>query len=402
MTKTVVFVILLANASPSSAQMPLSLPQAIAEAIARRPELRSAALRVEAAEHIVRQSRALPNPRLFVQSENLQPSNFNYGRDADTFAYMAQPIDTSGRRAAQARLAAAEVQDRSIDRDLVRRDMVARVRQAYWDALGAQVTTALYVESESYLDEMVAYHDARLKEGKLAEVDLLRVQLQEAQIEALAAAARLQVEKSLLVLAREMGMSQPGQWQLTEDFSQFETPGRVTGDSQAPPALRQARQDVAIAAAREQLERAKGRPDLDAIFGLKRTGGRNTAMAGLQLNVPLFDHNRDGAAAASFERDATQSTLAAVEIQVTNDIALARREYDMRLQQARDVFVPLRDRATEIATITRAAYREGGLELLRLLDAERLRIDAQLAWVDAMAHFHRSVIELERAEGVQP
>jgi outer membrane protein TolC len=62
----------------------------------------------------------------------------------------------------------------------------------------------------------------------------------------------------------------------------------------------------------------------------------------------------------------------------------------------------MRDRAVQIAEISRAAYKEGGLDLLRLLDAERLRVDTQLAWIDAVLRYHNSVIELERAEGVEP
>ena len=45
---------------------------------------------------------------------------------------------------------------------------------------------------------------------------------------------------------------------------------------------------------------------------------------------------------------------------------------------------------------------QGGLDLLRLIDAERVRVDAQLAWVDALTRYHLSVVEFERAEGVEP
>jgi len=81
---------------------------------------------------------------------------------------------------------------------------------------------------------------------------------------------------------------------------------------------------------------------------------------------------------------------------------LARREYASRLQQVNEVFMPLRERAEQIADVTRAAYMQGGLDLLRLIDAERLRVEAQLAWVDALNRYHLSVVQLERAEGVEP
>ena len=61
-----------------------------------------------------------------------------------------------------------------------------------------------------------------------------------------------------------------------------------------------------------------------------------------------------------------------------------------------------RDQAVEISNISRAAYNEGGLDLLRLLDAERVRIEAEVSWVQALESYHQSVVSLDYAEGVQP
>ena len=38
--------------------------------------------------------------------------------------------------------------------------------------------------------------------------------------------------------------------------------------------------------------------------------------------------------------------------------------------------------------------------LLRLLDADRARIEADLAWVRGMTEYHQSIVRLEAAEGV--
>ena len=37
---------------------------------------------------------------------------------------------------------------------------------------------------------------------------------------------------------------------------------------------------------------------------------------------------------------------------------------------------------------------------LRLLDAERSRLEAELAWVDGMVDYQQSIVNLEAAEGV--
>jgi len=73
-------------------QIPLGLHQAITIALSQRPELKAAAARVESAEQLRRQSGLFPNPRFIFRSENIRASDFNYGQDADTFAYASQVL----------------------------------------------------------------------------------------------------------------------------------------------------------------------------------------------------------------------------------------------------------------------------------------------------------------------
>lgn len=387
------------------AQAPLSLDDAVREALKQRPELHAAEQRVDAGNDLRRQAALIPNPRLFLQSENIRASDFDYGRDADTFAYVSEVFETSGRRQARIAIATTDGERRRLQSDQLRREIVFNVRRAYWNALATQLITGLYEESEGYLRQIVEYHEARFREGKLPEVDLLRVRLQAEQVRAAAASARLRSQRAQLELARQMGKPEPGPWRLTEKFDQLESPKKLSADTDVANSRvegRLAQQDVAAARAQLGLEKAKGRPDVDALFGYKRTTGLNTAFAGLQLNIPLFDRNQGASAAARAEMNAAQSSLQATRIQLTLDRSLARSEYEMRREQVSSVFGPMRDRAVQIADISRAAYKEGGLDLLRLLDAERLRIDTQVAWVEALSEYHESVIEFEKAQGVEP
>ena len=384
-------------------QTPLSLQQAVEQANRHRAEIASAARRVGASEDLRRQSQAFLNPRLFLQTEDVRTSsNFDFAQDSETFGYLSQIIETSGARRARIELASADSRLSSLDLEQVRREIGFGVREAYWKALSAQIARSLYQESNSYFQQVVEYHEARFHEGKLAEVDLLRIQLQAQQIHAGLSNAELEEQKAQLQLAREMGVSPTGPWMLTEKFDRLETPRQSGGQAAPQTAVRIANENVGVSQARENQERAKGRPDLDVLFGYKRDVGFNTAILGLQLNLPLFDRNRAATAAASEEIESVKSSLEATRFLVDSEVSLARREYASRLQQANEVFTPLRERAEQIADVTRAAYMQGGLDLLRLIDAERLRVDAQLAWVDALNRYHLSVVQLERAEGVEP
>ncbi len=396
-------ILVLILAIPAVAQTPLTLDEAVRIALERRPELKAAEARVSAAQGLKSQAGLLPNPRFIFQAENLRASNFDYGNDADSFAYFSQVIETSGRRGNRIAVGEANIGRSRLEEEQVRREIGFRVREAYWLALGVQFARELYEQNDRYFKQVVEYHEARLKEGKIAEVDVLRVRLQAEQIRAALENARLDVDKAQLLLAREMGVITAGPWQLTEHFDQLEELRTTKGS--VPSTLVEARlaaQELAAARANLGLERAAGRPDLDAIFGYKRTAGLNTAVAGLQLNLPIFNRNQGASAAAQAETLAAQRTLEATNARLESEATLARKEYEARLRQARDIFTPLHQQADQISDISRSAYREEGLDLLRLLDAERFRVEAQLAWLRALTDYHKSVVNLERAEGVEP
>ncbi len=388
-------ILVLILAIPAVAQTPLTLDEAVRIALERRPELKAQGLKSQAG--------LLPNPRFIFQAENLRASNFDYGNDADSFAYFSQVIETSGRRGNRIAVGEANIGRSRLEEEQLRREIGFRVREAYWLALGVQFARELYEQNDRYFKQVVEYHEARLKEGKIAEVDVLRVRLQAEQIRAALENARLDVDKAQLLLAREMGVITAGPWQLTEHFDQLEELRTTKGS--VPSTLVEARlaaQELAAARANLGLERAAGRPDLDAIFGYKRTAGLNTAVAGLQLNLPIFNRNQGASAAAQAETLAAQRTLEATNARLESEATLARKEYEARLRQARDIFTPLHQQADQISDISRSAYREEGLDLLRLLDAERFRVEAQLAWLRALTDYHKSVVNLERAEGVEP
>ncbi|HEY1215948.1 MAG TPA: TolC family protein, partial [Bryobacteraceae bacterium] len=58
------------------------------------------------------------------------------------------------------------------------------------------------------------------------------------------------------------------------------------------------------------------------------------------------------------------------------------------------------EEAVQISNISRDAYQAGGLDLIRLLEAEKARVDAELSCVRALENYHVSVAELNYAEGM--
>jgi outer membrane protein, heavy metal efflux system len=387
------------------AQTSLSLADAVSFALSHRSEIRAAIDRTSAAENMRKQAGLIPNPRIFLQSEDLRSSHFNFWQDSETFAYAGETLETSGRRAGRIATATQELEGSRLQAEQVRLQIALRVRQAYWAAQAAQFLARLYREDSNYFRQIISYHEARFHEGKLAEVDLLRVRLEGERVHAAEGRAQLESERALLDLEREMASPDRTDWRLTEPFEQLDPP--APAQPGADPVLlrvegQAARQAIAAARASLQLQKASGHPDLEALAGYKRNLGDDTALVGLQMNLPIFDRNQGAVAAAAAETQAAEEDYVAVRQQLSAQLSIAQREYDLEREQYFNTSKPLRDQAVEISNISRAAYNEGGLDLVRLLDAERVRIEAEVSWVQALESYHQSVVSLEYAEGVQP
>ena len=388
---------------PLSAQPErVSLQDAVSFALAHRPELRASASLVTAAEKNLSQSGIIPNPRFLFRKEDFT-NYLNFGENSQTYWEGTQLLETSGKRGGRVAVAQQDLEKSRLEADLERRQIALNVRQSYWRAKATQALAVLYGEDAKYFQQVIDYHEARFKEGKIAEVDLLRVRLQGQQILAAAATARLDSEKALLMLAEEMNATVSTDWVLTDNLENLEEPKPAPAGTDAT-ALRAegqlAQEAIAQAEAHTKLEKANGRPDLLLTGGYKRDVGIDTPVAGVQFDLPLFNRNQGAVAAAKADEDAARESYDATRTRLAAQLTLARREYEMRREQYLQVFLPLRQQAIEISDISRAAYRAGGLDLIRLLDAERARVDAELSYVRALEGFHLSVAALNYAEGM--
>jgi outer membrane protein TolC len=380
------------------------VPEAVNYGFAHRPELRAMAAKSTAADDLAKQAGAIPNPRFLFRKEDLRPDTSAFGENSQTYWEGSQLLEVSGKRGGRIEVAKTGAAQSRLQTELARREIALAVRQAYWTAKAAQVLADLYDQDGKYFAAVIAYHEARFREGKIAEVDLLRVRLQGQQIQAAAANARLDSEKALLALAREMNAPPDTRWILSDELDALEEPLPIPAGSD-PASLRIdgqiAREAIARSQAQVRLERANGRPDLLFSGGYKRDAGNiDTPIAGVQFDLPLFNRNQAAVSAAKAEIDAAQASYEATRNQILAEAALARREYELRRDQLLKTFRPLKDQAVEISGISRAAYEAGGLDLVRLLDAERARVDGELSYVRALEAFHLSVVDLNYAEGM--
>ena len=389
------------------AQAPLSQEEAISKALQSRASLKAEAERVSSAEGLKKQAGIRPNPEFQFQNENLRPGQ-TYGRDVDTLAMINQPLDVLGKRKQRVAFASEGVNRTQAEYELVRWQVVQRVKLAYWIARGAQEVRDVLQTTVANFQKIIDYHAAQLSAGAIAEQDLLRVRLEGERLKISANLAAIEANRTRIELLKEMGQTDFAAVTLTEPL--------VMASQAMPIGVEQVlAQRIEIKVARAALEQSKAnaklqdvmaRPDLNVTYGYKRTqlpdtaAGVNTAIVSLRVTLPTTDKNQGNRIAAEAEVRRQQQLLAAAEAEVRADYFGAVQEYEARRADFLNTLQPFREHAQNLSGIAAAAYAEGGTDLLRLLDAERARLDAELAWTRGLADYRQSIVRLEAAEGV--
>jgi cobalt-zinc-cadmium efflux system outer membrane protein len=375
-----------AGASPPTAVATLSLAEAVARARVHSPVAAAARAQAEGAAKAAKAAGRLRDPVLELTMENWRPgaSDFVAGTDLDLFAVVTQPLDlfTRSGRKAQAR---AESDEAAAGRLRAEQEVQLETVRRYLEVWrGRDLVAALEAQAQN-LGGIVAAMEKRVGEGFAPEADLLRFRAEAARAANQLVRARIERERAEAELAVLIGLSVAG---IRLEKPNLPPPPGGDFEVLAEQALAH-RADVAAARARAarargtmSLEQARRYPDLALAGGYKRTTGLDTAVVGLVATVPVFERN--GRAVARAEADAR-----AADLELAGTLARARAEAAILVRAARDLQERLAHLdedlvrpAEEARRSALAAFREGAIDVLRVVDAERTHIEARREALD--------------------
>jgi cobalt-zinc-cadmium efflux system outer membrane protein len=297
----------------------------------------------------------------------------------------------------------------SIQSEVAMHQLLARVATAYWMAAGTAALDQLYQREVSTLDGMVAYSSGRVQKGATAEADLIRIQLESDRLKAQAGMAAAQARRSLIALYREMGATAfPESVTFTDrldNLAELQPPDLQTVLRERAE-MRAAREGVKQAEANFALQRANAVPDPQLMAGYKRFSGggnftgQNTLFFGLQVPLPIFDRNQGQIAAAQAKVMGAKDAVTDQEIAIRAEVELALSDYRSRREALLKVLPRMTDRAALSDRIAAGAYRLGGADILRFLDATRMDIETQVLLVQTLIDYHKSVVNVELVTGM--
>jgi cobalt-zinc-cadmium efflux system outer membrane protein len=359
------------------------------------------------------QARLIPNPLFTLTSENTPLGHsppFRFFKDTDDYAYLTQPIEMGGKRRHRVDLAGDDVGRTRLEAEISFRQLEARVATAYWTAASAASVADLYHRELQALDEVVAYSRARVSRGATAESDLIRIQLESNKLLIQANLASRDARAGIISLYREIGQTDfPTSVVFTDasgDLGEVHPPSIERLLAQHPQ-MQLAHEIVERADANLALQHANAVVDPSLIVGYKRFSGNdpqnaglNTLYFGVQVPLPVFSRNQGRIAAAEAELRGARAQLRAQEIAIRSEVAAALDDYMTRREALLQIIPRMNDQASETFSITERAYRLGGTDVLRFLDAERVRIETAVLYQQALTGYHQSVVNLKLVTGM--
>jgi cobalt-zinc-cadmium efflux system outer membrane protein len=390
----------------------LTLQDVIERARREHPLIIAAKQRAAMAEAEKLEAGMRPNPTLTLSGENFPlgstQNEFNFGQSIDWFATYSQTFETAGKRKLRVSFAERNLEAAQAEASIIERRIVYEVKAAYSLVTIARLRVALLGENLNNLNQLVGLNETRVREGYTAEGDLIKVRLESQRIEFQMRKASLEYDRAKIELLRAIGASSFENGDLSFEIVEELDYQPVLLDAVSLqeaamrlPQVQVAQAHLERAQALLRLEQARSRPDIVTSIGYKRNGPDNTMYGAISVPLPIYNRNKAQIARAEADVQAAQAELRHSRNLVSAELAAARRAVEMNQKQVESLRADFLLRADESRSISLAAYREGAADLIVLLDAQRVRNQAQEFYFQAFHDYQLSIYELERAAGIE-
>ena len=386
----------------------LMLPELVQEVLARNPELVAARKQWEAATNRIAQVRSLDDPTLFVDLFNV-PRTFNVTQTQNSIFGLSQNLPFPGKLGLK-----GEVASRSADmtEQAVRakeRELVTRLKQAYYDLFLAQKTVQIHHEQVELLRQFFEIANAKFRSGKGSQADVLKAQVElsllQQQLPVLEQRRKTVAAMLNTLLDRAtsspLGIAQePSQLPIERPLDDLHS--LALNDR---PELKAAELDVQRSEQSHALAERQYYPDFNVSFRRFQNFQANDGFgAYVAMSIPFafwtkpkYDAGVQEAAAVVAVARAQQHTLENLTRFQINDLLAKLQATDQVTTLYRTTILPQAEQSLESA---RVGYRAGKGGFLDLIDTQRAWRGFQLEYFKALVDRQHRLAELEQVVGI--
>lgn len=393
-----------------ASQAPLTLGQLETEALANNPEIRAAVAMTEVAESRVAGAAAFDDPELMYRNWGVPVFRPWSANQAQQMIMLSQKVPGSGKRALRYLTAHQEVEIQRMRVEAVRRDVVARVRLAFYRLQRNRMELLLHHDQIALAEQAVTAARIKYTVGRVPQQDILKAQMSMAKLVDHLVTLEREGDEARAQLNSLLGSDaggpldpageRPAVPATLPDFAALRTAAL-----QHRPELIAARLAIAQSETRTRLAERAYAPDFTISAGYMlmppEAPARNTLMAEFSMSLPWLNRGRHDAEIREAHSE-VRLLRAEYERQV-NEVAREIRETLVAAESTRRLLVLYRNTLQPLAETTLkaavAAYQTDRTDFLNLLDSQNASVEVGYAYQAALTEFESRLAELERLTG---
>jgi outer membrane protein TolC len=387
---------------------PLSLAVAVQTALAQNLDIAALRRQLDVLRARPGQERSLPPPMFEAQIwqwpiDTLNPSKTNFYMPMAT-----QDFPARGKRNARAALAEQDVSLGETDVAMREREVVNLVKQAYTDLVMARKAIDIHLSGVDILGEVADMSQAKYATGRISQQEVLKAVLELSKLhddlimldeQRQVAAARLNT-----LLQRPLDTPIGALEELHEEVLTVSIEQLQTAALAAKPELMAARQQVERAEAELTVAQQEYKPDYSIQGGYMLMPNQTDAlMAKVGITWPRAPWSRGKLDLHVAEMHAGIETAKARQRALESAARLSIQEAYVRVKAAEQRASLLRTtilpQSRQTLEVSRVGYQSDQVDVLAILDNERMLLSSQLEYVKALGEFQQAVADLERATG---
>lgn len=386
----------------------LSLSGLIQETLARNPEIQAARKQWEAMGHRIRQTQSLDDPTLSVQLWNF-PQTFNPTQTQNTIFGLSQNLPFPGKLALKGEVASRSAEMAEQAFHAKERELVARVKQAYYDLFLTHKAIRIHHEQVELLGQFVEITTAKFRTGKGSQADVLKAQVE---------LSLLFLHLPILEQRRETAEAMLNTLLDRDSASPLgipQEPSQIALDKTLDDLHRLALSDrpelkaAELAVQRNEQSRALAQrqyyPDFNVAFQRFQNYQANDGFgAYVAMSIPFafwtkpkYDAGVQEASAAVLAAQAQQHTLENLTRFQVKDLMSRLRAADHVVTLYRTTILPQAEQSLDAA---RVGYRAGKAGFVDLIETQRAWRGSQLEYFKALVDRQHRLAELEQIVGV--
>ena len=397
--------ILLPPLAQAKDQTPMfDLDRIIDLALERNPAIASARSVIEQNEGGQIQASAYPNPTIGAGTANAALRDPSTGtRIMEHNVSVHQTVEWPGMRAARQDAAAAGLAGATVGLDEAKLNLIAEVKQAFYELLLAERTVDLLQQNLEIVQEVARIVRARVRSGEGPQFEAVKADVEVLKAKQEMTKAKNSVRVRLVALDTLTAGALGARYQVQGDFrslrDRLDPEQMAARDLSQHPILKRQGKLVEQAEFTVTKERQARVPNVTLFGGYAREVGREAVVGGVSVPTPLW-YRQQGHIATAL---GTQRKEEAELVRARNDLTRAINQHAREAETAQDQIIVYEEgllkQAPEALRIAQLSFRQGASSLLDVLDAQRVQRQITVDYNQARFELSLALTRFERAVG---